>query len=155
MGSVAALLRSIPYALSAGLLPPLHVLNSLLKTGRSDAGMSGACEWPPFELNDEEWSELRTALASDEGTGESVTYVAPADWVETPNDWHVWAMEYRHGVPAEEHRRLLAAYESIEAERRAARARGDEATALALYTKAFDAAGNLAGFLVSALQRKR
>jgi hypothetical protein len=155
VGSVAALLRSLPYALSAGLLPPLHVLNSVLRTGSADAGMSGSCEWPPFELSAEEWRELETVLASDEGTGGSVTYVAPADWVKTPSDWHVWAMEYRHGVPADEHRRLLTAYEDIEAERRSARARGDEATALALYTKAFDAAGNLAGFLVSALQRKR
>ena len=153
MGSVAALLRSMPYALSAGLLPPLHVLNSLLRTGISDAGMSGSCEWPPFEITDEEWRELEAALASDEG--DRVVYVAPADWVQTPSDWHVWAMEYRHGVPAEEHRRLLSTYERIEEERRAARARGDEATAIALYTKAFDAAGNLAGFIMGALQRKR
>jgi hypothetical protein len=155
VGSVAALLRSLPYALSAGLLPPAHVLNSVLRAGFSDGGLNGSCEWPPFELSDEEWRELENGLSRDDGIGDVVAYVAPPNWVKTPSDWHVWAMSYRHGVPVEEHRRLLTVYEDIEAERRAARARGDEAGALALYSAAFDAAGNLAGFLVGALQRKR
>ena len=153
MGTVAALLRSIPYALGAGLLPPRRVLHALLSVGYSDAGMSGACEWPPFEIDDAEWIELRSSIASDEEG--DVAYVEPPEWVVTPSDWHVWAMAHRYGVPIEEHRRLLSAYEAIEAERRAARARGDEARAIALYTAAFDAAGNLAGFIVGALQKRR
>ena len=150
-GTVALLIRQIPSLTGEGLLPPRAILNLVLRTGSADAGALGVCRWEPIELTQEEWDELHATI--DRGT-DDLAYVAPPDWVLTPSDWHVWVMEYRHGVPAAEHRDLLTRYEAIEAERRAARERGDEARAVALYDAAFDAAGNLAGFLASALRRR-
>jgi len=47
------------YELQAfGVAPPIHVLNEILANGNHDAGMGGACEWEPFQLNSDEYSEL-------------------------------------------------------------------------------------------------
>lgn len=39
-------------------VPPRHVLNEILRSGVSESGMSGGCEWQPFEITDEEHAEL-------------------------------------------------------------------------------------------------
>jgi hypothetical protein len=61
-GSLLDLLRAIPYLLDSPErkqpIPPRYVLNQLLALGKADAGMSGGCEWKPFELADEEYREL-------------------------------------------------------------------------------------------------
>ena len=49
-GTVAELLESIPYLLADRLLPPLRVVNDVLRRGVHDAGMSGGCSWRPFEI---------------------------------------------------------------------------------------------------------
>ena len=47
------------YELQAfGVVPPIHVLNEILANGYYDAGMGGACEWEPFQLSSDEYSEL-------------------------------------------------------------------------------------------------
>ena len=61
-GSLTQFLFDIP-ALSFALrvwktIPPHHVLNELLRSGVSDSGMSGGCQWQPFEVNDAEYAEL-------------------------------------------------------------------------------------------------
>jgi hypothetical protein len=61
-GSLTQLLFNIP-ALSFALrvwktIPPYHILNEILRSGVSEAGMSGGCEWQPFELTEEEYAEL-------------------------------------------------------------------------------------------------
>jgi hypothetical protein len=40
------------------VIPPRHVLNSTLRTGKCDAGMSGGCIWKPFEIAEDEYAEL-------------------------------------------------------------------------------------------------
>ena len=45
-----------------GLLPPLAVLNELFAIGIDEAGMSGGCEWRPFEMTAEEYSSLEEEL---------------------------------------------------------------------------------------------
>lgn len=41
-----------------GVIPPLHVLNECLRAGTHHAGMSGASDWKPFELTQDEYEEL-------------------------------------------------------------------------------------------------
>ena len=51
-GTVVDLLFDVPYLIGFGAPFPSHVqLNSLLQLGYEDAGMSGGCEWEPFELS--------------------------------------------------------------------------------------------------------
>lgn len=44
--------------------PPLAVLNEIFKSGKWDAGMSGGCEWKPFEISEDEYDELVQRLAA-------------------------------------------------------------------------------------------
>ena len=53
------------YELKAfGVIPPLHVLNEKLSVGKYDAGMGGACDWKPFEINSDEYNELVLELTT-------------------------------------------------------------------------------------------
>ena len=52
----------LPTVFSAQLIPPLHVVNDLLRRGVRDAGMSGGCEWKPFEITHPEWVDLANDL---------------------------------------------------------------------------------------------
>lgn len=47
-----------------GVIPPIHILNEILTTGKYDAGMGGACEWRPFEINMSEYAELVLELTT-------------------------------------------------------------------------------------------
>jgi hypothetical protein len=102
-GTVADLLEYIPYLLAMRIIPPLEVVNDVLRRGHSDAGMSGGCRWEPFKVDSHEWEELREAL---EARATPHRYVAPPEWVSSFADWHAWLFEHLYGVPASEHRRL-------------------------------------------------
>ena len=45
-----------------GVIPPLHILNERLSSGNHDAGMGGACDWKPFELDLDEYQSLLSEL---------------------------------------------------------------------------------------------
>src|SRR5262245_49010318 len=94
-GTVADLLRAIPYLLMARIVPPLHVTNDLLARGGTDAGMSGGCTWNPLQIEQEEWDDLRRHLTSlpDE---EACEFVQPPEWVQTVDDWNAWIMIFRY-----------------------------------------------------------
>ena len=40
------------------VVPPFHIINELLVSGKDEAGMSGGCEWKPFILLDDEYDEI-------------------------------------------------------------------------------------------------
>ncbi len=65
-GTVADLLCAIPYLIGFGWPFPSHVqLNSLLRKGYADAGMSGGCEWEPFALEVGEYDDVVNAIKGD------------------------------------------------------------------------------------------
>ena len=70
-----------------GVMPPLHVLNEILGKGKYDAGMSGACEWKPFEVNSDEYAELVLELT----TNPNYKIIEDEDLKEKSNykRWHV------------------------------------------------------------------
>lgn len=59
-------LASLPYFLLLGgheqPVPPIAVVNDVCKQGKWEAGMSGACEWKPFEIQQADYDELVPVL---------------------------------------------------------------------------------------------
>src|SRR5262245_4291946 len=101
--SIADLLRDIPYLLSSGIIPPLSVVNQILRSGLEDAGMSGGCRWKPFELSKDEFAEVLDDLqATGDRDGDPLRFEEPPTWVETPRDWNIWVAERVYAIPAEE-----------------------------------------------------
>src|SRR5436309_9992559 len=71
-GTVADLLFAIPYFIGFSAPFPPHVqLNSLLRKGYVDAGMSGGCTWEPFELSMDEYVEVVSAIVQDQRLAQS------------------------------------------------------------------------------------
>lgn len=58
LGSLVEFVLAMPHLLEFGAIPPLPVFNQLLLTGLYDAGMSGGCQWKPFQIEEEEYDEL-------------------------------------------------------------------------------------------------
>ncbi len=130
------------------VIPPLHILNDVLRRGLRDAGMSGACEWSPFELSAAEYDELLAVL----GERGCRTLETPGS-IESWGDWHAWVFDKRYAVPFAEHRALSRVWEELDAARRQARDRGDEAAAERLYAEAMEAGRQLSDFLNRHLRR--
>jgi hypothetical protein len=111
-----------------GVMPSRRVLNHLLGLGEQDAGMSGGCRWEPFEVDEQEWQEIREALEE-----RDVFFVEPPDWVENLHDWHAWLFDLRYGIPAEEHRRLMQEDADLGRAIARAAAAGDQETVAELH----------------------
>ena len=75
------------YELKAfGVIPPLHVLNEKLSSGTYDAGMGGACDWKPLEIDMDEYNELVMELT----TNPNYEITVDEELEEKPNfaKWH-------------------------------------------------------------------
>lgn len=55
-------LLDIPYLLMYGVIPPLPVINEILKSGGGDGGMSPGTSWEPFTITETEYKELVSCL---------------------------------------------------------------------------------------------
>ena len=53
-----AFLFDIPYFPACDVFPPRHILNSRLRSGGGDGGMSPGASWEPFEISNEEYAEI-------------------------------------------------------------------------------------------------
>src|SRR5690348_11353509 len=125
-GSVADLVRDIPYLIVAGRIPPLAVVNEVLRRGECDAGMSGGCLWPPFELSAAEFAEVVTDLETHGALGRAARLEDVPSWVTTMREWAIWIAYRLRGVPVDENRQLSVAMAETEKAMKAAAARGDE-----------------------------
>jgi len=101
-GTVTELLIGGPYpCLSPPEIPPLAVVNEMLaKPG--GGGMNGGRRWRQFALSADDYTELVADLVSSHG----YTVVDVPAWVANGDDWHVWIMERRWGVPSGPQRSL-------------------------------------------------
>jgi len=136
----------IPYLLVFGLIPPISVLNDILRSGLDDAGMSGGCEWEPFEVGPEEYDELIQALlAIPEGI---YRVVETPEWVRSQTDWHIWIMEYEIGIPAEKHYELAREDEKWRQLTKQAHENGDEELTLEYHLRGVEAGQRLAEFIM-------
>jgi hypothetical protein len=150
-GSLRDLVLSIPYLRMCGLTPPLNVLNEVFRSGLVDSGMSGGCQWRPFEIAQNEYEELLESLAD---PGSTVKTVDVPNWVQTRSDWSIWVMEHVRGVPAAEHRRLTQEYEDLERQRKAAMDSGDSELAEALFVEVVRAGAKLGDFVKSHIDKR-
>ena len=127
-GTLPDLVMAVPYLLSGysngGFIPPLIVLNDVLKTDGSEGGMSGGCKWSPFEIDEEEYKSLVKALRRVSGKDYRLLF-APS-WVRTYSDWVIWQTELFLGVPSRKHRNLAMKCKRIEQSITEASASGDD-----------------------------
>ena len=56
------LVYDVPYLAACGVFPPMHLLNEWFMGGGSQGGMSPGATWEPFEIPQEEYSELVSVL---------------------------------------------------------------------------------------------
>ena len=123
-GSWGDVVEAIPYLLHAGFpIPPRDILNQVLRTGGSDAGMSGGCRWPASELDEGAYRDLVDDLLR-RPDKRYFDADAPA-WVETPEDYRYWALEVGWGLPANENRRYVERLTALGERVAEARQRGD------------------------------
>lgn len=126
--SIADVLRSYPYLLTSSLIPPLAIVNALLRPGRVDAGMSGGGRWEPIELSADEFEKVVADLTERGAYGKSLRYAEPPDWVQSYADWAIWVDEQVYSIPAAENRRYSAAMAELQAAANRAASEGDEET---------------------------
>lgn len=125
--SIADVLRSYPYLLTAGLIPPLAIVNALLRTGEVDAGMSGGGRWEPIEITGTEYAEIVSDLVENGTHGRTLRYVEAPDWVRDREDWSLWVAEQAYSIPLAENRRFHALMAELRTAEEEASNRGDEA----------------------------
>lgn len=88
------LVSDIPYLIFwEKIIPPYKILNDLLNSGISDAGMSGGCEWEPFTITNEEYQELIEEFDLLPGTPDPSIPIP--DHVKTRIDWMNWMGDWR------------------------------------------------------------
>ena len=145
-GTVADLLMAIPYLLVARITPPLHVVNDILDRGRSDSGMSGGCQWDPFQITATEWVDVAAVLKS-MPDDKACEFVQPPSWVETADDWHAWVMMHQYGLP-DEFRALEREVRDLERARTEAMSEGNQALVDELHLRVVIAGGKLSDVLM-------
>ena len=151
-GNTVDLLLNMPYLLASGLIPPEFVINELLSQGLNDAGMSGGVQWEPYRLRPGDFDALAQALQRAYAHGE-LRYKAPDAWVRNFQEWHVWVMYIKHGVPWEEHKRLNDAMVAIENALEEAERAGDAERVNELHLASLKAGGELSEFIMRDLEK--
>ena len=119
-GSLYELLNSIPYLFCKKRLPPISVINSILESGLSDAGMSGGVEWNAFTISESDYAELADYCSA---LGFEITN--PPEWVKNRNYFQIWEFEIDHGIPWEVHKKLSDEVDSAESKMKVAQKNGE------------------------------
>lgn len=94
----------LPYILSKKdkIIPPLKLLNHIFREGNINSGMSGMYNWAPFSIDEKEYIHIAEILIK-----KGFLKVKVPEWIITRDDWRIWKSEYLHGIPSEEHKRLV------------------------------------------------
>jgi hypothetical protein len=142
----------VPYLFTSGLIPPESILNELLSRGLADAGMSGGAQWEPYVLKPGGFDGLVQELVKAYSHG-PLEYREPDAWVRNFEDWHVWVMYVKHGVPWEKHKRLNDAVVAIENKMKIAKANKDEAQLDELHLQNIRAGTELSEFIMEYLNQ--
>lgn len=144
-GDLLQFVQDIPYLFTFNLIPPINVLNDIFKSGLEDAGMSGGCQWEPFEINQDEYDELIISLQNLSKNNYKVVF-APK-WVKTKTDWHIWKSKYELGIPTQKHYKLWKENDKWEKLREEASEQRDEELAMQYHLKAIESGNKLAEFI--------
>lgn len=90
-GTVKDLLFEIPYLFiknRKNLIPPIYILNDLLKSGIKDAAMSGGIRWKPFEVSEEEYRNLVEELSTEPNY--ELALIETPKKVKNFEQWAMW-----------------------------------------------------------------
>jgi len=146
-GNTAQLLVNIPYLFALGIFPSENVLNEVLSKGVSDAGMSGGARWKPYKIKHSDFEsifkEVKLILKST-----NLEYIEPDSWVKSFEDWNVWVMYIKRGIPWKEHKRLNDLVVSIENKLDVAKANNDTNKINELHIKYVKEATKLSEFIM-------
>ena len=99
-------LLDIPYLFLSGVIPPLTVINYVLRHGGGDGGMSPGASWEPFTVTEAEYPELvEELLTLDTDQAKKHARFVPLTLQEDPTLHHhknliAWARaaKEKHGV---------------------------------------------------------
>jgi hypothetical protein len=145
--ATAELLSNIPYLFSSGMVPPAFVVNEILSKGKIDAGMSGGAIWKPYKLKKDNFVPLLKELQNISSLSPLI-YREPDGWVKNYEDWNVWVMYIRSGIPWQEHKRLNDAVVSLENQMEVAKQNRDEGKINELHLKSIAAGTELSEFIM-------
>lgn len=146
-GTTKDLLKNIPYLFSSGIIPPEFVVNEILSKGKVDAGMSGGATWEPYTLNTGNFDSLVKELESSPGAG-ALVYKQPDLWVKNYEDWNIWVMYIKHGIPWKEHKRLVDKIVILETQMEKAKSSDDEDKVYELHLKLTTLSEELSDFIL-------
>lgn len=146
-GDTVELLKNIPYMFSSGVVPSLNIINDVLAIGRIDAGMSGDATWEPYQLDASGFGEFVAQLKASD-IHESLEYIEPDSWVNGFDDWNVWVMYLKKGIPWEQHKKLNDIVISLEQEMKQAKADGNDQRVNELHIEIIKSGTKLAEFVM-------
>jgi len=120
-------LLDIPNFFYMGYVPPFKVVNILLAEGLRDAGMSGGCEWDPFNIDFSEYEEILEWLKSakfhnGESYDESIINVE----LDSKQAWYSKVLEFKFGIPFEKHLEMSLRVDALELKSKEASKTDDE-----------------------------
>jgi hypothetical protein len=144
-GDTVQFVLDLPYLFTFDHIPPIEVLNDIFKSGLEDAGMSGGCQWKPFEISHDEYNELVQALQNIPDEKHKV--VKPPNWVKNKTDWHIWKNEYEIGIPSDEHSKLWKETDKWEKLEKEAREKEDNTLSMEYQLKVIEASNKLTEFM--------
>tara|TARA_R110001599_G_C11945944_1_gene631212 strand:- start:59 stop:646 length:588 start_codon:yes stop_codon:yes gene_type:complete len=150
-GNTLELLSNIPYLFSSGVIPSIKVINEVLAKGLSDSGMSGGLRWTPYYFDPNSFNELVAQLKTSEHY-KSLEYIEPDSWVQGFEDWNVWVMYIKKGIPWKQHKKLNDIVVKLEFEMKEANASGDDQRVNELHFKTIEAGTSLSEFVMEHLK---
>jgi hypothetical protein len=96
---LSTFLYDLPYITSCNIVPPRHLLNTILLKGKHGGSMSPRFTWEPFELSEQEYEEILPKLLNPDWS-----ILAPKLWklrlpmkvdrtFDDITDRHLWRVE--------------------------------------------------------------
>lgn len=117
-------LFKLPYLFSSRekVILPLHIINSILRSGKYNVGMSGYFKWEPLDMSPIEYGsfiqELKIQGFRNLGSIPS--------WVTDYKTWHIWKLEKLYGIDSEQHLKLADEIDELSDHIRVATESGDK-----------------------------
>lgn len=110
-------------------VPSREIINSALSLGVEDNGMSGGCEWEPFEITEKEYREVIDELKARDG----FTFKDIPPEINSYDLWHLWVLSEHCGVPLDKQLEFKKQNDKLQAQYDKAVQDGDKEAAEDLY----------------------
>ncbi len=135
----------MPLLGTLNIIPPFRIINEILATGYVNAGMSGACQWTPFQIEMQEYNDLVKALRKEKES--QFRIITTPYWVHSRTEWHAYIYEQEMGIPSEKHLEYLEESDKWENLKKEALTAKDKGLAQQYHSKVIQAGVRLSRFL--------